>query len=262
MRARAAGRRYLEFLRVPELSAGLYVLEAGTLDPQSPHAEDEVYLVVKGRGRFRAGDDEEEVGPGSVLFVPARVEHRFLEIRERLEVTGLLRPGRGVAQLTGAPARRNSPGSAPVHSHRGSRAGWTSASRARAALPAGAPAAPNALVVRRDAGPGRSAGGASASAANAGSRSRSSNAARSPASRASCASAHGSSRYCSTYSCCWNAALNAPQAVRESGPVGSSRCAASTARGWASGITRVPRGSSSSLGADQAPTGSRRCRPS
>ena len=80
-----AGRRYLEYLRVPDLSAGLYVLEAGASDPQQPHGEDEIYVVLQGRSRFRAGSQEWDVAPGSVLFVPAREEHRFLDIRERLE---------------------------------------------------------------------------------------------------------------------------------------------------------------------------------
>ena len=88
-------RRYLEFLRVPDLSAGLYVLEAGAPDPQSPHGEDEVYVVIRGRARFRAGPTEEEVGPGSVLFVPARLEHRFLDVRERLEVLVFFGPAEG-----------------------------------------------------------------------------------------------------------------------------------------------------------------------
>lgn len=91
----AGGLRYLEFLRVPDLSAGLYVLEAGTGDPQKPHAEDEVYVVIRGRCRFRAGAEEQEVGPGSVLFVPARVEHRFLEIRDRLEALVFFGPAEG-----------------------------------------------------------------------------------------------------------------------------------------------------------------------
>jgi hypothetical protein len=36
-------RLYLEFLRVPAMSAGLYVLPAGAADPQHPHSEDELY---------------------------------------------------------------------------------------------------------------------------------------------------------------------------------------------------------------------------
>jgi mannose-6-phosphate isomerase-like protein (cupin superfamily) len=91
----AAGRRYLEFLRVPDLSAGLYVLEAGVADPQQPHAEDEVYVVMRGRCRFRVGTEEQEVEPGAVLFVPAGAEHRFLDIRERLEALVFFGPAEG-----------------------------------------------------------------------------------------------------------------------------------------------------------------------
>jgi len=90
-----AGRRYLEFLRFPDLSAGLYRLEVGETDPQEPHGEDEVYVVVRGRCRFRAGGEEREVGPGSVLFVPARLEHRFVDIRETLETLVFFGPAEG-----------------------------------------------------------------------------------------------------------------------------------------------------------------------
>ena len=46
-----AGDLYHEFLRVPDLSAGLYLLSAGAVDPQQPHTEDEVYYVISGRGQ-------------------------------------------------------------------------------------------------------------------------------------------------------------------------------------------------------------------
>jgi len=91
----AAGHRYLEFLRVPDLSGGLYRLEPGATDLQQPHSEDEVYVVVRGRCRFCAGDDEREVGPGAVLFVPARLEHRFVDIREPLEALVFFGPAEG-----------------------------------------------------------------------------------------------------------------------------------------------------------------------
>ncbi|MEZ4674484.1 MAG: hypothetical protein R2932_09590 [Caldilineaceae bacterium] len=45
----AGGQRWHEFLRVPDLSMGLYVLPAGDTDPQQPHTEDEVYYVINGR---------------------------------------------------------------------------------------------------------------------------------------------------------------------------------------------------------------------
>lgn len=91
----AAGRLYHEFLRVPDLSAGLYVIEAGGTDPQSPHTEDELYYVVAGRGVVSVGEETRPVVPGSLVFVPARVTHRFHEIAERLELLVLFGPAEG-----------------------------------------------------------------------------------------------------------------------------------------------------------------------
>jgi mannose-6-phosphate isomerase-like protein (cupin superfamily) len=87
-----SGNAYREFLRVPAMSAGLYVLAAGSVDPQRPHHEDELYYVVRGKAKFRAGEQEREVSVGSVLFVPAEMEHRFYDIREELAVLVFFAP--------------------------------------------------------------------------------------------------------------------------------------------------------------------------
>jgi mannose-6-phosphate isomerase-like protein (cupin superfamily) len=89
---RAAGRSYREFLRVPPLSAGLYVLPAGTEDPQRPHREDELYYVVSGRGMVRVAGEDRPVAPGTVVFVPAGVEHRFHTIAEELRLLVVFGP--------------------------------------------------------------------------------------------------------------------------------------------------------------------------
>ena len=81
---RASGLPYHEFLRVPSLSSGLYTLPAGAKDLQSPHDEDEVYYVISGRGRVRVGDEDQPVGPGSILYVRATSEHSFFEIDEEI----------------------------------------------------------------------------------------------------------------------------------------------------------------------------------
>ena len=91
----AAGRLYHEFLRVPDLSAGLYVIEASGTDPQSPHTEDELYYVVAGRGVVSVGEETRPVVPGSLVFVPARVPHRFHEIAQRLELLVVFGPAEG-----------------------------------------------------------------------------------------------------------------------------------------------------------------------
>lgn len=92
LRRRAHGRLYEEFVRHPSMSIGLYVLPVGGTDPQQPHTEDEAYLVLRGRARIRVAGDDREVGPGSVVFVPARTEHRFHSITEELSVAVLFAP--------------------------------------------------------------------------------------------------------------------------------------------------------------------------
>ena len=82
----AAGRLYQEFLRVPSISAGLYVLEAGADDPQVPHQQDEIYYVIAGRAQIRVGGEDRAVRAGSVVFVARHAEHRFHSIEQRLEL--------------------------------------------------------------------------------------------------------------------------------------------------------------------------------
>jgi quercetin dioxygenase-like cupin family protein len=89
------GEAWREFLRVPDLSAGLYHLKAGAADSQTPHGEDEVYYCLSGRGRLRVGATRHEVVPGGLLFVPARAEHRFEEITEDLTLLVIFGPAEG-----------------------------------------------------------------------------------------------------------------------------------------------------------------------
>jgi mannose-6-phosphate isomerase-like protein (cupin superfamily) len=79
-----SGKLYREFLRVPAMSAGLYVLPAGATDLQKPHREDEIYYVVRGRAHCKAGSEDREVTAGSMIFVAAEVGHRLYDITEEL----------------------------------------------------------------------------------------------------------------------------------------------------------------------------------
>ncbi len=67
--------RYVELFRRGTLSLELYAPRGR--DPQSPHDQDELYVVHQGSGRFRRGTQVCEFAAGDVLFVPAGVEHRF-----------------------------------------------------------------------------------------------------------------------------------------------------------------------------------------
>jgi mannose-6-phosphate isomerase-like protein (cupin superfamily) len=73
---------------------GLYgvLLERGTLelgfyrpaaeDLQQPHTRDEVYIVQSGHGQFECGGRTQPFEPGEALFVPAGVEHRFVDFSD------------------------------------------------------------------------------------------------------------------------------------------------------------------------------------
>ena len=87
-----AGKAYLEFLRRPSMSMGMYHLSAGGVDPQSPHTEDEVYYVVNGRAQIQVGEQDRSVSAGSIVFVAASVPHRFHHIEADLTVLVFFAP--------------------------------------------------------------------------------------------------------------------------------------------------------------------------
>jgi mannose-6-phosphate isomerase-like protein (cupin superfamily) len=86
---------WAEHFMVPALSVGTYCIPAGGADDQSPHTEDEIYVVTAGRARFTSGDDTVLVGPGTVLFVPAGEEHRFHDITADLALLVFFGPAYG-----------------------------------------------------------------------------------------------------------------------------------------------------------------------
>jgi mannose-6-phosphate isomerase-like protein (cupin superfamily) len=84
--------RYTEFLRHPSLSVGLYTLPAGSIDPQQPHAEDEVYYIVSGQGVIKVGNETRAVQEGSVIFVAAGASHHFHSITANLTILVFFAP--------------------------------------------------------------------------------------------------------------------------------------------------------------------------
>lgn len=98
----SSGRSYLEFLRVPTLSVGLYSLPIDSVDPQQPHTEDEVYYVVEGRGHIQVGAEDRVVESGTVVFVAARVEHYFHSISEDLKILVFFAPAEYVNRSNSA----------------------------------------------------------------------------------------------------------------------------------------------------------------
>jgi mannose-6-phosphate isomerase-like protein (cupin superfamily) len=90
--AEGESRRWTEDLRVDALSIGTYCVPVSGSDTQSPHTEDEVYVVTSGRARLVADSGSADVGPGSVVYVPAGEAHRFVDITEDLTVLVVFAP--------------------------------------------------------------------------------------------------------------------------------------------------------------------------
>ncbi len=77
---------------IPDGARSALLLRHGTMtlrcyaprgrDPQTPHDQDEIYIVASGRGTFALGTEEESLerrpfGPGDAIFAPAGFIHRF-----------------------------------------------------------------------------------------------------------------------------------------------------------------------------------------
>ncbi len=80
------GRPWQEFIRVPDLFAGLYEIPAGGEDGQSPHDADEVYYVLEGEATAVVEGDRIPVSAGSVLYVARDKDHRFVDVTEDLSL--------------------------------------------------------------------------------------------------------------------------------------------------------------------------------
>jgi mannose-6-phosphate isomerase-like protein (cupin superfamily) len=78
-----------------DLSLGTYSIPAGGQDDQSPHTEDEIYVVRSGRATLVTTSGIADVGPGSVVFVPAGEAHKFTEISEDLALLVVFAPPYG-----------------------------------------------------------------------------------------------------------------------------------------------------------------------
>jgi mannose-6-phosphate isomerase-like protein (cupin superfamily) len=77
-----AGHRFVELFQHGSLAVELYAPRGA--DAQKPHTRDELYVVAAGCGRFQLAGEIEAFGPGDALFVPAGVEHRFLDFTDDL----------------------------------------------------------------------------------------------------------------------------------------------------------------------------------
>jgi mannose-6-phosphate isomerase-like protein (cupin superfamily) len=83
---------WIEHFSSADLSVGTYSIPAGGLDDQSPHTEDEIYVVQAGRATLVTDSGTAGVGPGSVVFVRAGEAHRFTAVTEDLAMVVIFAP--------------------------------------------------------------------------------------------------------------------------------------------------------------------------
>jgi mannose-6-phosphate isomerase-like protein (cupin superfamily) len=88
----AEPNHWIVHLNSDDLSLGTYSIPAGGLDDQTPHTEDEIYVVRSGRATLVTTTGIVDVGPGSVVFVPAGEPHKFTEISEDLALVVIYAP--------------------------------------------------------------------------------------------------------------------------------------------------------------------------
>ncbi len=60
------------------LEIGVYVLVAPEPDHQQPHVDDEVYVVLEGRGTLDVEGVRVDLREGHAVFVPAGAKHEFV----------------------------------------------------------------------------------------------------------------------------------------------------------------------------------------
>ena len=86
---------WIVHLNSEDLSLGTYSIPAGGQDDQTPHTEDEIYAVQSGRATLVTTSGIIDVGPGSVVFVPAGERHKFTEVSEDLALLVVFAPPYG-----------------------------------------------------------------------------------------------------------------------------------------------------------------------
>lgn len=70
------GKRFRYPIRHGSMRVGVYAPKASN-DPQSPHDQDELYIVIAGQGMIVKDSERHAFAPGDVIFVEAGATHRF-----------------------------------------------------------------------------------------------------------------------------------------------------------------------------------------
>jgi len=80
----APARQWVRLMENGSMHAGLYA--PPDHDDQTPHDQDEVYVVLSGSGTFVRDGERRAFGPGDLIFVPAGMPHRFEDFTKEFAV--------------------------------------------------------------------------------------------------------------------------------------------------------------------------------
>lgn len=78
--AKESEKRFTVLMQHGSMSIEYYAPKGKDL--QTPHRQDEVYVIASGEGSFIRNGEKLSVETGDVLFVPAGMEHRFENFSE------------------------------------------------------------------------------------------------------------------------------------------------------------------------------------
>jgi mannose-6-phosphate isomerase-like protein (cupin superfamily) len=80
------GNYFLNFVDLNALQVGILRLRPFEKDVQEPHSGDEIYFVIRGNGFIQMNNKKHKIMPNSFIYVPANMEHRFVDNPEELIV--------------------------------------------------------------------------------------------------------------------------------------------------------------------------------
>lgn len=72
--------RFVEVMEDGKMTVEYYAPKLA--DEQQPHTKDELYIIASGSSGFYRNGETIECKQGDVIFVPAQMEHRFLNFSD------------------------------------------------------------------------------------------------------------------------------------------------------------------------------------
>ena len=70
----------MDILNTHSMEVGVINLKKNQKDTQQPHESDEIYYVISGNGKIVINENEHDVKPGNIIYIPKNVSHHFRTI--------------------------------------------------------------------------------------------------------------------------------------------------------------------------------------